>query len=197
MKKIFLIPIIIFSIAACQQKNDNDVNLVANNTTKSTATNNHTLPTIKDNGQTYFKVEVYKNGTILWNFEGENGYVVSNTSNKNFSIHLDSSKAIAAPVTNLSVEFNEVSEGTFPAIIGVPTSKGRPHVNFTALLAEGRLNGFYLFNNGSVTISKLTNNLVSGNTWATGEDENKNLIEVVATFINIKPLYSKNYFENL
>lgn len=198
IKNILMLVFVINTFACKQKENENkDALFVENNTTKTYSANNHPIPTIKDNGQTYFKVEVYKNGTISWNLEGENAFVVSNTSNKIFSIHLDSTKAIAASVTSLSVEFNEVSEGTFPAVIGEPTAKGRPHVNFTPMLAEGRLNGFYLLNNGSVTITKLTNNLVSGNVTAIGEDENKNLIEVVASFINIKPLYGKNYFENL
>lgn len=140
------------------------------------------LPAVTDSGKPYFKVAVYKNNRPLVSYEGDWAIAISNGNN--FNIQFASSKRALKISDLLILYFNGASTGTFP-LVAYGNEKGKPTLIFTPELNGSYGIGVSAFT-GSVVISKYSTEAVSGTIDAEGKNENGEVVQVKAAFVNVR-----------
>jgi hypothetical protein len=178
------------SVAACKtggsktdQKTVNDSIAVQQPKTTTLATEENLLmPPLKDTGQQYFHVRVWKKDSVIADYGGEWAYV--SIAGNNFNMQMAGSKQLLKISHLLVLYFNSPAVGTFP-IVPSGNEKGKPTLIFTPVIDDNY--GLAIApGEGKVDISAYTDKTLSGSIEAKGKDENGDEVIIKAAFINIK-----------
>jgi hypothetical protein len=149
---------------------------VKDNAEKTTAQNEIS---IVDTGQAYFKVIVTKNDEPYINYEGD--YPVGSKFDSNFTIQLCASRHIleVSDMLNIDIYTKKIVTGNFSVILS--NEQGKATMNMTPLKDNS-----FAPDEGSVTITKYNDSLISGKFSAKGMDYDSNKMLVRGVFLNLK-----------
>lgn len=139
---------------------------------------------LKDTGQQYFTVTVFKDNKPYIHYEGD--FPAATFDGDNFALQLAASKRMLAISHLLVLYFNGISKGVFP-IVPDGNEKGKPTMIFTPE-KDGNYGLNISADTGSVTITSYTPKSVSGKCEAKAKDSDGNEILIKAEFINVKNL---------
>ena len=136
-------------------------------------------PDIPDTGQVYFKVNVIKNNQPYLNYEGD--YPVGSRLDSDFTVQLCASKHIldVSDMVNIDIYIKGIVTGKFPVIVA--TEQGKATILMTPVKGSSFVPG-----EGSVTITKYNDKLISGKFEGRGMDYDSNKMSISGVFLNLK-----------
>jgi hypothetical protein len=134
---------------------------------------------IPDTGQVYFKVNVTKNNEPYLNYEGD--YPVGSRLDSDFTVQLCASKHIldVSDMVNIDIYIKEIVTGKFPVIVA--TEQGKATILLTPVKGSS-----FVPDEGSVTITKYDDKLISGKFEGRGMDYDSNKMSISGVFLNLK-----------
>lgn len=136
-------------------------------------------PDIVDTGQVYFKVNLVKNNQPYINYEGD--YPVGSRLDSDFTIQLCASKHIleVSDMVNIDIYIKGIVTGKFPVIVA--TEQGKANILMTPVKGSS-----FVPEEGSVTITKYNDKLISGKFEGKGMDYDSNKVSISGVFLNLK-----------
>lgn len=136
-------------------------------------------PDILDTGQVYFKVSCTRNKMPYINYEGN--YPVGSRLDSDFTVQLCASKHIldVSDMLNIDIYIKSISTGKFPVIIGNEQGKA-------AMLMTPVKDNSFTPAEGSVTITKYNDSVISGKFEGRGLDYDSNKMTISGVFLNLK-----------
>ena len=157
-------------------KKDKEITAAKNDSEKIAGQKELNIP---DTGQVYFKVNVTKNNEPYINYEGD--YPVGSRYDSNFTIQLCASKHIleVSDMLNIDIYIKRITTGNFPVMVNSEQEKAT--MNMTPLKGNSFAPG-----EGSVTITKYNDSLISGKFAAKGMDYDSNKMIIKGVFLNLK-----------
>jgi hypothetical protein len=137
---------------------------------------------IVDTGQTWFRVKITKNDSAYMDYEGS--WPVFSLSNNSATLQLSKSKAIMSVTDILTLYMNGMPSGTVPI---VPSNREKGTVSMIMSTVTDGVHGIPILpTEGSLTITKNINDIVSGNFEGKAIDANKDVYLFKGYFLNTK-----------
>ena len=163
----------------CKPSVKNDKEIIAETKNDSEKISEIKELNIADTGQVYFKVNGTKNNQPYINYEGD--YPVGSRFDSDFTIQLCASKHIldVSDMLNIDIYIKGIATGNFPVIVGNEQGKA------TMLMTPVKGNSFTP-GEGSITITKYNDTLISGKFEGQGIDYDSNKMSVRGVFLNLK-----------
>jgi hypothetical protein len=176
--KTFIV-ITFISVLGCNSspKNDKQISRVVKNDSEKAPEQKEL--NIVDTGQVYFKVNCTKNNQPYINYEGD--YPVGSRLDSDFTVQLCASKHIldVSDMLNIDIYIKGIVTGNFPVIVGNEQGKA------TMLMTPVKGNSFTP-GEGSITITKYNDTLISGKFEGHGIDYDSNKMTISGVFLNLK-----------
>ena len=137
---------------------------------------------IVDTGQTWFRVKITKNDSAYMDYEGS--WPVFFLSNNSATLQLSKSKAIMSITDILTLYMNGMPSGTVPI---VPSNREKGAASMImSTVTDGAYGIPILPTEGSLTITKNINEMVSGKFEGKATDERKDVYLFKGYFLNTK-----------
>lgn len=137
---------------------------------------------IVDTGQTWFRVKITKNDSLYMDYEGS--WPVFFESNNSATLQLSKSKQIMSVSDILTFYMNGVPSGKAPVVLS-NSEKGTVSMIMMPVI-DGAYGLAISADEGSFTITKNVNSIVSGNFEAKAIDLNKDVFLFRGYFLNAK-----------
>ena len=137
---------------------------------------------IVDTGQTWFRVKITKNDSAFMDYEGS--WPVFLFSNNSATLQLSKSKAIMSVTDILTLYMNGMPSGKVP-IVPSNSEKGTASM-IMSTVTDGAYGIPILPTEGSLTITKNINEIVSGNFEGKAIDANNDVYLFRGYFLNAK-----------
>ena len=175
IKSIFYSIILCGILVSASCKNNSNDNTSSGSAKKETVSNSDAT----DFGNAKLKVNLLKAGKPIETYETK--YATASSIGKICDIYLAKTEMVGKPNTNLSLSLDNFSVGPHE-LKGFSDNK---MVRMQIANDDGSERDVYDFNTGTITITKNSAGLLSGNLVATGVDDNQIKIDVEASFSDV------------